>query len=123
MDYVVNNRLSGFIHTFPTGSVAISRAFKDITDTDNTEIVAAPGAGIIIRIIFATIVCKSAVDVHFESASTQISATQGFGASGGIIRPENVHGWFQTAPGEALNVNLSAIADVGVEVGYILITE
>jgi len=117
----IASRISGYVYVVGLGQIPIVRAFKDANTTGNTTIVAAQGSGQIIRVIFASVVCKSAVDVYFASNSTQISSTGGFGAGGGIIMPENVHGWFQTAADQALNVNLSGNVNVGVNVGYIVI--
>lgn len=88
--------------------------------TGDTEIVAAV-AGAKIRVLALAMVTTSANSVHFRSATTPISATFPLGANGGVVLSLNEHGWFETAAGEALNINMSAASATGVQIQYIRI--
>jgi hypothetical protein len=65
---------------------------------------------------------NGAVNVKWRSGTTDIS---GLGymdaASKGKVAPYNPKGWFTTAPGEALNLNLSASQPVGGEYTYVMV--
>jgi hypothetical protein len=88
--------------------------------TGNTAVVAAV-AGARYRVLSVALVSTLANNVKFQSNTTDISATFPLGANGGFILPFNEHGWFQTAVGEALNVNLSVATATGVQVQYIML--
>lgn len=97
----------------------VQRAFLDASASGDTQIVAAQGAGIRIRVIAYTFVAAAAVTVKFRSASTAISSGKPVAANGGVVAAEAPHGWFQTAANEALNLNLSGAVAVGVDVLWI----
>jgi hypothetical protein len=84
------------------------------------ELVAA-SAGAKYRVLAAAIVATTAVSVKFQSASTDITGTFPLGANGGLVLPFNEHGWFETAAGEALNLNLGSAVSTGVQLHYIKI--
>lgn len=94
----------------------VNRAFVNATLLGNTEVVAAQGAGVRIRVLSYTIVALLATTVKFQSATTDISAEMPFAANGGIAVPYNPHGLFQTAANQALNINLSSATTVGINV-------
>lgn len=104
-----------------TGVVrTVQRAFANATASGNTQVVAAQ-AGLRVRVLSYAIVCLLAVNVKFQSATTDISAALPFAANGGVVVPYNVQGLFQTASDEALNVNLSLATTVGVNVVWIAV--
>lgn len=84
----------------------------------NTTIAAAE-AGARFRVLAAAIIATTANNVKFQSNTSDISATFALGANGGLVLPFNEHGWFETALGEALNINLSAATAVGAQIHYI----
>jgi hypothetical protein len=86
----------------------------------NTAVVAAlPNARI--RVLSVAVVAAAANSVKFQSGTTDISALFAFAANGGLVLPFNEHGWFETAVGEALNINLSAATAVGAQIQYIVL--
>lgn len=105
----------------PNGN--IKYAFVNASSSGANMLVAAPGAGIKIRVISLVAVCGvAATSMKLQSASTDISALFAFSANGGMVLNENKSGWFSTAANEALNVNLSGSNAVGVSITYILTT-
>lgn len=107
----------------PVSHHNVKRAFANATSSGDTELVPAPGTGIKIRVLsVAAVAGVSANAVTFRSAATAISAGFPFAANGGMVLNENPNGWFQTAAGEALNVNLSGATLVAVSITYILVT-
>jgi len=95
---------------------AVGRAFVNASSGGNTELVAAQGAGVRIRLLAVFCVGGgSAVSVKFQSAATDISALFALVANGGFVLPYNPHGWCQTNANEALNVNLSGAVATGVQ--------
>lgn len=97
----------------------VQRAFADATGAGNTAVVAAQGAGLRVRVLAGFFVATTAVTARFQSSATNISPGLPLGANGGIVLPANVHGWFQTAANEALNINLGAAVATGVMVDWI----
>lgn len=58
--------------------------------------------------------------VHFRSGSRPISSTKDLAADGGgMVQALSEGFWFETAVGEALNINLAADGAVGVDVMYL----
>lgn len=100
-------------------SRAVQRSFVNASSSGNTAVVAARGAGIRIRVVAFYAISATAVTVKFQSATTDIAPGLPFGANGGIVVPLNPNGWFQTAPNEALNVNLGSAVATGVLVNWI----
>lgn len=87
------------------------------SSTGNTQVVAAYGTSKI-RVLSVAIVATLANSVKFQSGTTDITATFPFGANGGFVLPFNPVGWFETAEGEALNVNLSVATSTAVQITY-----
>lgn len=109
--------------TAPVAYHNIKRAFVNASASGDNEIVAAPGAANKIRVIAMVAVAGNAANtVTLRSATTAISAGFPFAANGGFALNENHSGWFQTAAGEALNVNLSGSTAVAVSITYLLVT-
>jgi len=95
-----------------------SNAFVTSASSGANSVVAAK-TGFKHRVLSVVAVTTLANAVKFQSASTDISATFPLGANGGLVLPFNEHGWFETASGEALNVNLGTATSTGVQVHYI----
>lgn len=83
----------------------------------NQLVAAATGAKY--RVLQVAVVATTAVSVKFQSGTTDITGTFPLGANGGVVLPYNEHGWFETAAGEALNINLSGAVSTGVQIQYI----
>lgn len=83
-----------------------------------TQLIAAV-AGKKFRVLSLVMITTSANSVKFQSASTDITGLFPLGANGGFTLPFNEHGWFETAAGEALNINMSAASSTGVQLQYI----
>jgi hypothetical protein len=106
----------------PVPANNILRAFVNATASGDNVLVAAPGAGIKIRVLSLVALAGVAANtMTLRSASTAISAGFPFAANGGMALNENSTGWFQTEANEALNVNLSGGTLIAVHVTYILV--
>lgn len=101
----------------PPLKTAVVSALANPSASGQSAVIAAV-AGAAIRVIGLAVVATAANAVKFQSASTDISATFPLGANGGLVLPFNEHGWFQTAVGEALNINMTAATATGVHVVY-----
>lgn len=95
-----------------------ANAFANPTSIGSNEIIAAV-AGARFRVLSVVMVSTLANNVKFLSGSTDISATFPLAANGGVVLPFNEHGWFETAVGEALNLNMTAATATGTQVHYI----
>lgn len=94
----------------------VGRAFVNASASGNTQLIAAQGGAVRIRVLAVVgVVGGTAVSVKFQSATTDVSALFACAANGGFVLPYNPHGWFQTAANEALNVNLSGAVATGVQ--------
>lgn len=102
----------------PAGTVL---QFADINIAASGAVVAAV-AGKRIRVIAMDIVCPNAQTVSWQSSGgAEISGPQAFAANGGIVRPYNPGGWFQTAIGEGLNIIVSGAGTIGGNVTFITV--
>lgn len=95
---------------------SISRDFVTASALGNTQIVAAQGAGIRIRVLSLFLIATLATSIKFQSDTSDISALFPVGVNGGMVVPYNPHGWFQTAANAALNINLSVGTSTGCQV-------
>lgn len=116
-------RLSGIVYD----EAALPRVVRNsgpkniAASTAAGEIVAAV-AGHRIRVLSVIALAGGTeTDLTFKSASTAISLLFANASNGGEVLPHNAHGWFQTAPGEALNVTTGAGSTTGIQVNYLLI--
>jgi hypothetical protein len=108
---------------YPVPHKDIKRAFVNASAAGDNAIVAAPGAGIMIRVISLVAVAGAVANtLTMRSGTTAISAGFPIAANGGMVLNENSSGWFQTAANEALNVNLSGSTAMGVSITYVLTT-
>lgn len=106
-------------NTPPKNRTVIS-TFVNASALGTTQIVPAQN-GRSIRMVAMAVVTTLANNVKVQSAATDITATFPLGANGGIVLPYNDHGWCETNPGEALNINLSVDTATGVHVEYIVV--
>lgn len=91
----------------------------------DNEVVAAV-ANKRIRVCGYVLSFSGTVNAKFRSASTDLSGLI-YGAAAAVAvapvgpqQPGGVPGWFETAVGEALNLNLSGATAVGGHVSYLL---
>lgn len=122
------NRAGGFydigkqiIDEVPTVRT-VNYSFTNASALGNTQVVAAQGAGVRIRLLSAMAVATLPVSLKFQSNATDVSATFPVGANGGFVLPMNHHGWFQTGANEPLNFNLNTGTAVGVNVVWVQAT-
>ena len=95
------------------------RFFLNVTAAGNTPLVAAQGPGVRVRVLAMNVNSSSALTVKFQSDTTDISSEKSVSKTEGWIAPQAEAGWFQTAPNEALNVNLSEAGAVGVDIIWV----
>jgi len=88
------------------------------TTSGDTQIVGAV-SGKRIRVIAYAVVASATVSIKFRSGTTDITGSMRVVEGGGIAHAYD-GGLFQTAVGQALNINLSANATVG---GYVVYRE
>lgn len=116
--------------TFPVASPATGAIFNGTTllvpqyaviNTGTTATVIAGTPGFIIRVISMDLVSSNAAVISWQSvqSTTQISGPQSFAQNGGIVRPFNQAGWFQTNVGEDLGIVISGGGTVGGDITYV----
>ena len=88
------------------------------TTSGNTQVVGAV-SGKRIRVIAYAVIASATVNIRFRSGSTDITGAMRLVEGGGIAHAYD-GGLFETAVGQALNINLSTNATVG---GYIVYRE
>lgn len=120
----IQTHASGSAIVVPSGGTVIdengirrtvNRTSVNIVDVGDTTVVTAQGPGIRIRVLAFYHVSDIPVVVKFKSgAITDISPALSVGQNGGIQASRNDHGWFQTAPNEALVANQNLLANTGV---------
>jgi hypothetical protein len=98
---------------------ALQRAFATPAAAGDTQLVAAQGAGLFIKVHAVLLMASATVNVKLKSGgATDISPLFPIGANGGFAAPYNEKGWFITAANDALNVNLSGAVSTAVHVLY-----
>jgi hypothetical protein len=83
--------------------------------TADVELIAAQGAGVKIRLLSLNLMVGTGANLRFKSGTTVITGKYPVLDAGGIVMPDNQHGWIQTAANEALNLNVDtpSVASVG----------
>lgn len=110
----------GNVTRTPPQNTSVKNTFLNTAALGTTQIISAkPGSAI--RVVSFAIVSTLANNVKFLSDATDISALFPLGANGGLVCSFNEHGWFQTAVGEALNINLSVGTATGIQLNYIVV--
>jgi hypothetical protein len=94
---------------------SVSFATINATTSGDTQVVAAVSNRRIVVVAYA-VVASATVNIRFRSGSTDITGSMRLVEGGGIAHSYDA-GLFQTATGQALNINLSANATVG---GYVV---
>jgi hypothetical protein len=94
---------------------SVSFAQINATSSGDTQVVAAVSGRRIVVVAYA-VVASATVNIRFRSGTTDITGSMRLVEGGGIAHAYDV-GLFQTATGQALNINLSANATVG---GYVV---
>ena len=91
------------------------------SSTTGAAVVAAPGAGLKIRVVSMNVIAAGAVTFALASAATAITSTKSLAANGGFVLPANEYGWYECAANEALNITLGGAVSVGVDVQYVTV--
>jgi hypothetical protein len=103
---------------------SVLRAFANATASGNAQVVAAT-AGKKVRVLKYSLTTSAAVNVYFGTSTggTAISSTKYLaGAGSGLGASFCPFGQFaDTTAGDALQINLSATANVGVDLLYVLV--
>lgn len=73
-----------------------------------------------IRVFALNVICNAAVNVKWQSNASDLTGLAYLAANCGYILPYNPIGWFETAYGEDLNINLSTGQPVGGHITYVL---
>lgn len=86
---------------------------------DNTIVAAVTGKKI--RVLSCWVVAAAAVTVRFESGAggTALTGQANAGANGGFVLPFNEGGWFETASGSLLNLELGGAVSVDGSLSYV----
>jgi len=94
---------------------SVSFATINATTSGDTQVVAAVSNRRIVVVAFG-VIASATVNIRFRSGTTDITGAMRLVEGGGIAHAYDA-GLFQTATGQALNINLSANATVG---GYVV---
>ena len=98
-------------------TIRSKQSFINAASLGSNEVIAAfPNQRI--RVLSVAAVSASANTIKFLSNTTDISASMSLAANGGIVLPFHRLGWFTTALGEGLQINLTVSAAVGVTLTY-----
>ena len=86
---------------------------------DNTIVAAVTDKRIVVVAGFA--IAAGAVTARFESGAggTALTGQMSLAANGGFVLPFNEAGWFETAAGELLNLELSGAVSVDGALTYV----
>lgn len=105
----------------PDSTSEFKYAVIDATVSGNNTLVAAPGAGVKIRVLSAFLVSAGTVNVRFESGAdgTALTGQMNLVVNSGFTLPFNPAGWFETADATLLNLELSAAVSVDGCVTYV----
>lgn len=89
------------------------------TSGDNTLVAAVTGKKI--RVLSYVLVASGAVTVRFESGAsgTALTGQMSLAANGGISAPFNENGYFETAAGVLLNLELGGAVSVDGHLSYV----
>lgn len=102
-------------------NVPVSQAIVAESSSGDNEVVAAV-TGYKIRVVQAFVMAAGAVNAKWKSGSgTDLTGLGYPAANGGYVLPFSPAGWFETASGQALNLNLSSAVAVGGVIGYQLV--
>jgi hypothetical protein len=114
---------SGYIYVGST-AYEVKRALANVaaSQTDSNIVTAVASKSICVIAVVA-VAAATATNLTFNTkpvgSGTAISPLFANGANGGIVLPENQHGWFKTSSGEGLTVTTGAGSTTGILVNYI----
>lgn len=110
-DYI----LSGYLTDYPIKYAIIDAALLG----DNTLVAAVAGKKI--RVICLYYMAAGTVNTRFESGAsgTALTGQHQHTAQTGVVLPFNEGGWFETASGALLNLELSAAISVDGALSYV----
>lgn len=101
-----------------TTALTVKRAIVAESSSGDNEVVAGVTSKKIV-VLSARIIASGAVNAKFRSNTTDIDGLAYLTTNSGYVLPYNPAGWFVTAAGEALNLNLSGAVAVGGTVQYV----
>lgn len=86
-----------------------------------SQLIAAPGANLKIKVASYVVVAANAVTVKFQSGTTDLTGAMPFVANSGVVAPGQTSShWFETAANQALNINLGSAIQVSGHLGYFI---
>lgn len=129
---VANVPTQGPTPTFPVASPATGAIYNGTTllvpqyaviNASATGVIIPAVAGQMIRVIAMDVVVSAAMTIEWQTSTgpTIISGPQSFAANGGIVRPFNQAGWFQTQAGDSLEINISGSGAAGGNITYVIL--
>ncbi len=114
---VISQLATGIIYS---GTAALTPKFASISgNTLGDNLLVAAVAGKRIRVLKYSVVTSGAVALKFRSATTDLTGPMSLVANSGVGAAFSPVGQFETAIGEALNLNLSSTALVAGHLTYI----
>ena len=115
--------ISGYITIAKTGTAGPAQVKYAVIDAallgNNTLVAAVTGKKL--RVISMFYMASGAVTAIFQSGAGGTALTGGLQhtAQTGMVLPDNEDGWFETAAGSLLNINLSGAVSVDGALSYI----
>jgi hypothetical protein len=100
------------------GEQTVSTAFANASSSGANQVVAGVANKRIRVVSYQVGPANGAVNVYFQGTSAALTSTKYLAANGGFGRVRNEAGYFETAVGEPLQINLSGAVGVGVDVEY-----
>ena len=102
------------------GNTPLQPKFASVAaSSSGANAIVAAVTGKRIRVVSAFLMANGSVNGKWQSASTDITGLAYLIVNVGYVLPFNPTGWFQTAAGEALNLNLSAAIAAGGCLTYV----
>jgi hypothetical protein len=118
--HTTTSALTGSLHASAATPLPVKYAIIDAASSgDNTIVPAVTGKKI--RVLSLYYLAAGTVTVRFESGAggTALTGQMQHTAQTGCVLGENDHGWFETASGELLNLELSGAISVDGCLSYI----
>ena len=112
--------LSGSVYGNTATPLLVKRAAIDAASSgDNTLVAAVTGKKI--RVLSLFYLAAGTVTTRFESGAggTALTGQLQHTAQTGMVLPDNPHGWFETAAGSLLNLELSGAVSVDGALTYV----
>lgn len=103
--------MDGFVKAQSSAPIKYA-AIDAASSGDNTALAAVLNRKL--RVLAVALVAAGAVNVRFESGAggTALTGQMNLAANGGFVLPFNPAGWFETAAGSLLNLELSGAVSV-----------